>query len=370
MPEIPVGPMEKPALVVDAEKLARSWQVGRAKLLTVARALQFPFDDGRDFQYPVPLRSSVPSLESLTPGTMLSALVIGIADFGVFVELGPDCSGLVHISQLGPEFVEDPHQFVQVGDVIPVWVLHTDENRKRVALTSVAPGSERKTEPRFNQPTDGAASGNRDSQSGRGPGQRNDRGSRPANNRGAGGRPAGDRPAGDRPAGDRPAGDRPAGAGNRPAGNRPSGPGSRDSRSGGGSGRRPDGRDNRSRDRQSYDRNADRNDSASKPRVKIDRPVETKPISEAMQQGKEPLRSFSDLMQFMKKDKSSDQNPAELNIAQLNVTEQNSASAPSTQSGSADSAAQSANVTAPSNPTASAEPQADRQTPPESNDNV
>lgn len=348
MPEIPVGPMEKPALVVDAEKLARSWQVGRAKLLTVARALQFPFADGRDFQYPVPLRSSVPSLESLTPGTMLSALVIGIADFGVFVELGPDCSGLVHISQLGPEFVEDPHQFVQVGDVIPVWVLHTDENRKRVALTSVAPGTERKSE--YSQQPDGSASGNRDAQSGRGPGQRNDRGgSRPANNRGAGARPSGERPSGDRPAGDRP-----AGAGNRPAGNRPSGPGSRDSRSGGG-GRRPDsGRDNRSRDRQSYDRNGDRNESASKPRVKIDRPVETKPITEAMQQGKEPLRSFSDLMQFMKKDKS-DQNPAELNIA-----EQNSNSAPSTQPGAADS----------SNSTGVAEPQADRQTPPESNDNV
>ena len=353
MPEIPVGPMEKPALVVDAEKLARSWQVGRAKLLTVARALQFPFADGRDFQYPVPLRSSVPSLESLTPGTMLSALVIGIADFGVFVELGPDCSGLVHISQLGPEFVEDPHQFVQVGDVIPVWVLHTDENRKRVALTSVAPGTERKTD--YNHQPDGSAPGNRDAQTGRGAGQRNDRGgSRPANNRGAGGRPAGERPAGDRPAGDRPAGDRPAGAGNRPAGNRPSGPGSRDSRSGGG-GRRPDsGRDNRSRDRQSYDRNGDRNESVSKPRVKIDRPVETKPITEAMQQGKEPLRSFSDLMQFMKKDKS-DQNPAELNIA-----EQNSNSAPSTQPGAADS----------SNSTGVPEPQADRQTPPESNDNV
>lgn len=99
--------------------------------------------------------------------------------------------------------------------------------------------------------------------------------------------------------------------------------------------------------------------------MKIERPVETKPISEAMQQGKEPLRSFSDLMQFMKKDKSPDQNPAELNIA-----EQNPASIPSTQSGSADSSAQSANVAAPSNPTASAESQADRQTPPESNDNV
>ena len=64
---------------------------------------------------------------------MLSALVIGIANFGVFVELGPDCTGLVHISQLGPSFIEDAHQFVQVGDVIPVWVLHTDEKKKRTS---------------------------------------------------------------------------------------------------------------------------------------------------------------------------------------------------------------------------------------------
>jgi hypothetical protein len=35
--------------------------------------------------------------------------------------------------------------------------------------------------------------------------------------------------------------------------------------------------------------------------VKISRPVPEKPISEAMQQGKEPLRSFGDLMQFLKK---------------------------------------------------------------------
>jgi len=35
--------------------------------------------------------------------------------------------------------------------------------------------------------------------------------------------------------------------------------------------------------------------------VKISRPVPEKPITEAMQQGKEPLRSFGDLMQFLKK---------------------------------------------------------------------
>jgi len=287
MPVIPTGPMEKPALGVDAEKLARSWQVGRAKLLSVARALQFPFADGRDFQFPVPVRSSVPTLESLTPGTMLSALVIGIADFGIFVELGPDCSGLIHISQLGPEFVEDPHQFVQIGDVIPVWVLHTDEKRKRVALTSVAPGTQRPSEPR----TEPQANNNsRDRQGNRPQGQRNDRG---------GSQQGGQSTGNNRQGANRDASGRPAG--NRSTGGQGGGFAGRDSR---GPGRRPDGnRDNRSRDRQGYDRQSDRNENTSKPRVKIDRPVETKPITEAMQQGKEPLRSFSDLMQFMKKEK-------------------------------------------------------------------
>ena len=43
--------------------------------------------------------------------------------------------------------------------------------------------------------------------------------------------------------------------------------------------------------------------------MKISRPVPEKPITEAMQQGKEPLRSFGDLMQFLKKGPSSDTAP-------------------------------------------------------------
>jgi protein Tex len=37
--------------------------------------------------------------------------------------------------------------------------------------------------------------------------------------------------------------------------------------------------------------------------VKIERPKPEKPITEAMQQGKEPLRSFGDLLQFIKQAK-------------------------------------------------------------------
>ena len=286
MPEIPEKPMERPALAIDADKLARSWQVGRSKLLSVSRALQFPFADGRDFQYPVPLRSYVPTMERLEPGSMLSALVIGIANFGVFVELGPDCTGLIHISQLGPSFIEDAHQFVQVGDVIPVWVLHTDDKKKRVALTTRAPGSEIESNHRD---TDSQRQQN-DSRN------RPDRQASPQDRRGPG-RPnvAG---GSSQPRGDRPNNNRPDNRGPDNRGPRPSG----DSR---GSYRKPDS-NRRSNSGQGYSENSE---GRSNRQVKISRPVPEKPITEAMQQGKEPLRSFGDLMQYLKKGPNTPETP-------------------------------------------------------------
>ena len=291
MPEIPEKPMERPALAIDADKLARSWQVGRSKLLSVSRALQFPFADGRDFQYPVPLRSYVPTMERLEPGSMLSALVIGIANFGVFVELGPDCTGLIHISQLGPSFIEDAHQFVQVGDVIPVWVLHTDDKKKRVALTTRAPGSEieanrgdsdiqRPQNDSRNRPDRQASPQDR-----RGPGR--------PNVAGGSAQSRGDRPNNNRPDN--------RGSDNRGSDNRGARP-SGDSR---GSYRKPDS-NRRSNSGQGYN---DTGDGRSNRQVKISRPVPEKPITEAMQQGKEPLRSFGDLMQYLKKGPTTPETP-------------------------------------------------------------
>jgi transcriptional accessory protein Tex/SPT6 len=285
MPPIPTGPMERPVLAIDAEKLARSWQVGREKLKRVANCLQFSFMDTRDFQYPNPLQSRVPRLDQLKPGMMLQALVIGVADFGVFADLGPECSGLIHISRLAPEFIEDPHQFVQVGDLVPVWVLNVDSKKKRVSLTAIPPGT-----PTRRQESAGADSrtqergqSERDSQSR----DRNPRGERNT----AGGRDGGQR--GTRPQGTADA----AGVGAR----RPS-DGARDGRRGNDS-RNPRGGKSFGRGNP-RDRNRQENDaqeSAPRRPVRVEPAKPITPISDAMQQGKEPLRSFSDLMQFMKK---------------------------------------------------------------------
>ncbi len=146
-PENPTGPTLLPPLKIDVEKLARSWQVGREKMRMVARCLQQPFADSRDAHVPIPLMNQVPTLENLQPGTTAWGIVVGVADFGAFVDLGPDCNGLIHVSRLSREFVEDPHEVVQMGELLQVWVLHVDIEKKRIALSALPPGVEQARRP-------------------------------------------------------------------------------------------------------------------------------------------------------------------------------------------------------------------------------
>ncbi len=126
-------------LTIDVEKLARGWQVGREKLRWIAGCLQVPFEDNRLTRTPVPMQKSMPTLDTLESGMCLWVVVVGVADFGAFVELGPECSGLIHISRLSPNFVEDPHQCVQVGDLVQAWVVAVDTKKRRVAMTAISP---------------------------------------------------------------------------------------------------------------------------------------------------------------------------------------------------------------------------------------
>jgi uncharacterized protein len=73
----------------------------------------------------------------------LRGTVLNVVDFGAFIDVGLSDSGLVHISQLSAGYVRDPHDVVAVGDQVRVWVTAIDNERRRVALTMIAPGTER-----------------------------------------------------------------------------------------------------------------------------------------------------------------------------------------------------------------------------------
>lgn len=77
----------------------------------------------------------VESLADLEPGMVLEGTVTNVAAFGAFVDVGVHQDGLVHISAMSRNFVEDPREVAKPGDIVKVRVLDVDAGRKRIALT-------------------------------------------------------------------------------------------------------------------------------------------------------------------------------------------------------------------------------------------
>ena len=125
-------------------------------------------------------KKGVLKLEDLQPGMELKGTVLNVVDFGAFVDIGLKDSGLVHISQMANRYVKSPYDVVAVGDVVTVWVLSVDKDRRRVSLTMIQPGTERKPPERRPQGPprrEGAPSGHRreGAPAGHGAGQRRGR---------------------------------------------------------------------------------------------------------------------------------------------------------------------------------------------------
>jgi uncharacterized protein len=114
----------------------------------VIAALSEPFHDPRDSRTPPVLKRRMLRLEDLTPGMELKGTVVNVVPFGAFVDIGLKDTGLVHISRMANKFIKNPYEVVGVGDVVSVWVVEVDKERKRASLTMVPPGQERKPEPR------------------------------------------------------------------------------------------------------------------------------------------------------------------------------------------------------------------------------
>ncbi|MEN6407378.1 MAG: Tex-like N-terminal domain-containing protein [Thermoguttaceae bacterium] len=128
---------------VDRETLAKELDVGTLTLSDILAQLARPGRDPRE-DLPAPVfKRGVIKLEDLSPGMELTGTVLNVVDFGCFVDIGMHDSGLVHVSRLADRFVRDPHDIVAVGDIVRVWVMEIDKERRRVSLTMVRPGSER-----------------------------------------------------------------------------------------------------------------------------------------------------------------------------------------------------------------------------------
>jgi uncharacterized protein len=123
-----------------------SWQleVGPHTLRDICEALSRPGRDPREDLPPPIFKKGILKLEDLRPGMELKGTVLNVVDFGAFIDIGLKDSGLVHISQMACRYIKNPYELVAVGDVVTVWVLSVDQERRRVSLSMVPPGSVRK----------------------------------------------------------------------------------------------------------------------------------------------------------------------------------------------------------------------------------
>jgi len=78
--------------------------------------------------------------------------VVRIENFGAFVELLPGRDGMVHVSKLSPNFIQNIHDVVKLGDTLHVRVNDIDD-QGRISLTALTPEQEQQA--KQNRPQSG-----------------------------------------------------------------------------------------------------------------------------------------------------------------------------------------------------------------------
>lgn len=122
----------------ECDKLCKIAEIGLPTLLLIRDNLAKPGRDPRE-DMPAPiLRSDVLTIDDLQEGMQLTGTVRNVVDFGAFVDIGIKNDALLHVSKMGRgNFVKNPYEIVQVGDIIQVSIESIDRIKQKVALRLV-----------------------------------------------------------------------------------------------------------------------------------------------------------------------------------------------------------------------------------------
>ena len=77
--------------------------------------------------------SVIPS--KCAPGTIIRGRVTSVTDFGVFLEIEEGIEGLIHVSELSREKIENPRDFANPGDMLEAVVLSIDSVDRKIAMS-------------------------------------------------------------------------------------------------------------------------------------------------------------------------------------------------------------------------------------------
>jgi polyribonucleotide nucleotidyltransferase len=74
------------------------------------------------------------------PGTVYTGTVATVKEYGAFVDIAPGIAGLVHVSEIADERIQDVTQYIAEGDSVQVKVMEVDRFGKiRLSIKAIAP---------------------------------------------------------------------------------------------------------------------------------------------------------------------------------------------------------------------------------------
>ena len=79
--------------------------------------------------------ADIHTLDDLTFGMVVPGIVTNITKFGAFVDIGVKQDGLVHVSNLSKNYVQDPSTVVKLHQHVMVKIISVDIERKRIQLS-------------------------------------------------------------------------------------------------------------------------------------------------------------------------------------------------------------------------------------------
>lgn len=74
-------------------------------------------------------------LQDLKQGMVLDGVVTGVRDYGIFVDIGAETEGLVHVSEMADKYISEPSELVSLGEEVQVRIKKVDRKRRRISLS-------------------------------------------------------------------------------------------------------------------------------------------------------------------------------------------------------------------------------------------
>lgn len=73
-------------------------------------------------------------INKLTIGDVVEGIVTGVVDFGAFIKLDDQLEGLVHISELAWQRIDNPRDIIKVGDRVKAQIIAIDNDRISLSI--------------------------------------------------------------------------------------------------------------------------------------------------------------------------------------------------------------------------------------------